>query len=109
MQHEIAAPAIIRATWLPKDLLKGWLVKPRKRITPGARVDNMVALRKALTLCFKCKHKFLHKPENYIRVERLCGQPEVMGQCDGCANPHDNCTLFMAAEHHQNFFRSSHR
>ena len=47
----------------------------------GGWIDDLVARRKALILCWRCQPKFDHKRADYYRDERF---PTVIGRCDGC-------------------------
>lgn len=44
-------------------------------------IADLVALRKAIILCWRCQPKFDHRRHNYYRVDRFA---RVIGRCDGC-------------------------
>lgn len=47
----------------------------------GGWIDDLVALKKAIILCWRCQPKFDHKRSNYYKDGRF---PYVVGRCDGC-------------------------
>ena len=62
----------------------------------GGWVLDMVALQKAINLCFKCTNRFDPKPHHYARAtgfERIHGF--VIGECDGCELEASRTTLFL--------------
>jgi len=59
-------------------------------------MSDLVALEKAISLCFRCAHKFNAKSQHYARatgIERLHGF--VIGECDGCEMTASRTTLFL--------------
>ncbi|KPK68175.1 hypothetical protein AMJ82_08925 [candidate division TA06 bacterium SM23_40] len=56
---------------------------PGRRIgkPEGTYIMDLVALRKAILLCWRCQPRFNHKRANYYKDERF---PYVVGRCDGC-------------------------
>lgn len=60
----------------------------------GAWVSDIASLRKAITLCQNCSHKFAHRAHHYFREDKV----KATGMCDGCRDNMARCTLYMPEE-----------
>jgi len=81
--------------YLPKGVKPSskWTKRPKPAVQPvehpgkkpgavtGSWIHDLVALRKAIILCWRCQPKFDHKRARYYKDERF---PHVIGRCDGC-------------------------
>ena len=91
-------PTIIvkRKDWTQKDVVKSLEApgKPTKRIAGGWVLD-LGALRKVITLCALCTHKFNPGRIGYIREKEF---PFVIAKCDGCGVDYEKCTAYFFEE-----------
>lgn len=76
-----------RAAMAPQNI-------PRGR-TAGGWIADLVALGKAVTLCFSCRRKFDHKRVGYHAARLTSTSTFVIGDCDGCRSRLARCTLFV--------------
>lgn len=68
--------------WTPlRRLFAGRSLGRRPGRLPGGHIDDLVALRKSITLCAGCVPKFGRKKAGYVTKKNL---PFVRGACDGC-------------------------
>lgn len=59
----------------------------------GSHIDSLVALRKAIVLCWKCRRKFNPKAVRYKKPYRI---PYVRAsRCDGCRELPMQAELFI--------------
>lgn len=70
---------------------------PGKKVglTSGSWVHDLCALRKVITLCPLCTHKFNPKRLGYIKDKDL---GLVIAKCDGCNTQDSNCTAYFFEE-----------
>ena len=67
------------------------------RLSRGAWLADLVALRKVVTLCFKCTARWSAKANHYHPFEAIPGWGTCVAECDGCRNE-SICTAFKAQE-----------
>lgn len=67
---------------------------PRGRLA-GGWVTDLVALGKAVTLCFSCCRKFDAKRHEYHAVRLTETSKFVIGDCDGCRDRLVRCVLYV--------------
>jgi hypothetical protein len=63
--------------------------------TAGSWVHDLCALRKVITLCSACTHKFNPGRLGYIREKEW---PVVQAKCDGCTVFDSRCTAYFWEE-----------
>ncbi len=67
---------------------------PRGR-NAGSWISDLVTLGKALTLCSSCWPKFNFKRYGYQPTVLTATSKHVIGDCDGCRERLQRCTLFV--------------
>lgn len=92
--------AIVRSE---KSLTRGQVLKrfespgrPVRRVA-GGWIDDLVSLRKAITLCFACARKFDPEAGRYHKIWHA-GMNYVIARCDGCREPRMKCNLYQPLE-----------
>lgn len=70
----------------------------RTGLPRAAWIDSLAALKKAITLCFRCKPKFNHGAYHYEKHRALPSHDYVIGECDGCAARAAQCQLYLPQE-----------
>jgi hypothetical protein len=53
-------------------------------LSRGAWLSDLTALRKSMTLCFRCLSRFDFKAAGYMKAEAAPGWHECVAECDGC-------------------------
>lgn len=61
----------------------------------GGWVHDLCALKKVITLCSFCTHKFNPGRLGYIKEKEF---PVVIANCDGCKSVMDRCTAYFFEE-----------
>ena len=65
--------------------------------TSGGWVHELMALGKAVMLCFHCENK-LGKADllkyGYQKIKDIVGYDHVIGDCDGCRSKYVQCRFF---------------
>jgi len=64
----------------------------------GARISDLVSLKKALTLCETCSRKFNARTAGYKHRRLVPWSEFVTGECDGCLVM-NQCRLFLPHDH----------
>lgn len=65
--------------------------------TAGSHMDDMVALKKAIILCFSCLHRFGEpRRKNYYKDRRF---GYVNGKCDDCRKHYNRAALLIHEEY----------
>jgi len=70
----------------------------RKGKPAGSHIDDLVALRKAIVLCWRHVHLFNPDPYQYTRVRVNGENIGVTGDCDHCRQPSQGSALFLPME-----------
>lgn len=70
---------------------------PNKTVgrTAGSWVHDLCALRKVITLCSFCQHKFNPGRLGYMKEKEF---PIVQAKCDGCSTFDPKCAAYFFAE-----------
>jgi hypothetical protein len=63
--------------------------------TAGSWVHDLCALRKVITLCPLCTHKFNPGRLGYIKEKEF---PVVQAKCDGCETFDPRCSMYLFEE-----------
>jgi hypothetical protein len=61
----------------------------------GGWVHDLCALKKVITLCAFCTHKFNPGRLGYVKEKEF---PVVIANCDGCKSVMDRCTAYFFEE-----------
>lgn len=67
-------------------------LRPRRGLTRGSKIADMVALGKCITLCPMCRPKFNAKRNGYHNLPHV---PRCRGECDGCGDKAGWCEAFV--------------
>jgi len=94
MSVNLAAPFVPTRRTRIEHLLQNQDPGKPARILAGSYVSDLVSLKKCLSLCLLCLHKFDAKAHNYVTRASL---PRAHGTCDGCGDWHDANTLLFPA------------
>lgn len=66
-----------------------------KGTTAGSWISDLCALRKVITLCSFCQHKFNPRRLGYIQEKEF---PVVQAKCDGCDTFDPRCKAYFFEE-----------
>lgn len=87
---------LIKKEHTAKSLAKDMEAPGRTRgRAPGGWVHDLCSLRKVITLCPLCTHKFNPGKLNYIKDKDM---PIVQADCDGCQTFDQRCTAYFFEE-----------
>ena len=87
---------LLKKEYTRKDLLKQTEASGKKRgLTAGSWVHDLCALKKVITLCPLCTHKFNPKRLGYIHDKDL---GYAIATCDGCRTLDTRSTVYFFEE-----------
>ena len=87
---------LIKTPDTPRKVLKSLEAAGRTRgRSAGGWVHDLCALRKVITLCPACTHKFNPGRLGYVREKEF---NQVCAKCDGCTTLDMHCTMYMFEE-----------
>lgn len=94
------APAVHTTNWNTRaNRLRVAQAKGRPSgLARGSWIADLVALKKAITLCMHCMPKFDHKANHYSPRTITPSHPFVTAECDGCGSPFARCKLYRHEE-----------
>ena len=80
--------------WTPRESARVLEYQGRRKGSiAGSHIDSLVALKKAIILCWKCRRKFNAKAVGYYKPGRI---PYVRAsRCDGCRELPPQAELFI--------------
>ncbi len=91
---------LIKKDYTRADILKAQEAPNKtKGRTAGSWVHDLCSLRKVITLCPGCTHKFNPGRLGYIREKEF---PVVQATCDGCSTFDQRCVAYFFEETYKN-------
>mgnify|MGYP001566362501 FL=1 len=91
---------LVHKEYTKQDILKAQEAPGKtKGRTAGSWVHDLCALRKVITLCPDCTHKFNPGRLGYIKDKEL---NTVQANCDGCGPFDTNCSIYFFEETYKN-------
>lgn len=82
--------------WSPQDIEKSMEAKGKpKKLVAGSWIHDLCALKKVITLCPLCTHKFNPGRLGYIKEKVFT---VVQAKCDGCDTFDPRCTAYFWEE-----------
>ena len=96
MSAETSPTILVKRTFTKQELLKNREAPGKKKgLTAGTWIHDLCALKKVITLCPGCTHKFNPGRLGYIREKEY---PAVQATCDGCNIFDIRCTAYFFEE-----------
>jgi hypothetical protein len=87
---------LVKKKYTPQDMAKNAEAPGKKRgLTSGSWIHDLCALRKVITLCPMCQHKFNPGRIGYIRDKDI---PFYQASCDGCKILDQKCAAYFFEE-----------
>ena len=87
---------LIKKHYTKQDMVKNCEAPGKKYgITSGSWVHDLCALKKVITLCPLCTHKFNPRRLGYVHDKDL---QYVIATCDGCTTFDTKCTAYLFEE-----------
>jgi hypothetical protein len=88
---------LVPKSWTNQEISKSYEHKGRKKtLGHGSYISDLVALKKAIVLCWKCRRKFNEKTSHYMKHHAI---PFVRNsRCDACKQLSMQAELFIHEE-----------
>lgn len=93
--------AIIRDWKTPANRLRAAAARGRPSgLLRGSWIADLVALKKAVTLCAACVPKWNARANGYEQRDVVPGHTHAVGECDGCNAKFARCAMYLPKEKH---------